>query len=267
MIPKIIHYCWFGGNPLPELAQKCIASWKKYCPDYEIKEWNEGNFDLNCCDYVREAYETKKWAFVSDYARLEIIYTQGGIYLDTDVELLQSLDEFLGLPCFLGTETTGLINTGVGFGAEKGNTAVKVLLGEYENLHFIKNNGMLDMIPCPQRNDAAIKKLGYRFSENDIWKISQVVVFPPQYFCPIDYQTERINIQECTVSIHHFSASWHTELEERIYKVRKKFTRKYGKNGDKLALIICIPLRIVNKIKTIQGYSVINKELQKDSKR
>ena len=105
MIPKVIHYCWFGGNPLPELAQKCIASWKKYCPDYEIKEWNESNFDLNCCDYVREAYEAKKWAFVSDVARLYAMVHEGGIYMDTDVEVIAPLDSLLQYHAVSGFET------------------------------------------------------------------------------------------------------------------------------------------------------------------
>ena len=104
MIPKIIHYCWFGGKPLPELAQKCIASWKKYCPDYEIKEWNESNFNLNSCDYVREAYEAKKWAFITDYVRLYAMVTEGGIYMDTDVEVIKPLDPFLKHKAFSGFE-------------------------------------------------------------------------------------------------------------------------------------------------------------------
>ena len=104
MIPKIIHYCWFGGNPLPELAIKCIESWKKYLPDYEIKEWNESNFDINCCAYVREAYEAKKWAFVSDYARFWILYQHGGLYFDTDVELIKSIDDLIVKGAFMGCE-------------------------------------------------------------------------------------------------------------------------------------------------------------------
>ena len=119
MIPKKIHYCWFGGNPLPELAIKCLESWKKYCPDYEIIEWNETNFNLDSCEYVREAYQAKKWAFVSDYARLKVVYDNGGIYLDTDVELIKSLDRLLKNKSFFGTETTGVVATGLGFGAEK----------------------------------------------------------------------------------------------------------------------------------------------------
>lgn len=104
MIPKIIHYCWFGGNPLPELAVKCIESWKKYCPDYEIKRWDESNFDLKCCDYVKEAYQAKKWAFVSDYVRFKVLYDEGGLYFDTDVELIKPIDDILARGPFMGVE-------------------------------------------------------------------------------------------------------------------------------------------------------------------
>lgn len=104
MIPKIIHYCWFGGNPLPDLAVKCIDSWKKYCPDYEIKRWDESNFNLNCCDYVKEAYRAKKWAFVSDYARFKVLYDEGGLYFDTDVELIKPIDDILARGPFMGVE-------------------------------------------------------------------------------------------------------------------------------------------------------------------
>lgn len=125
MIPKVIHYCWFGGNEKSEIIKQCIASWKKYCPDYEIIEWNESNFDINCCQYVKEAYEAKKWAFVSDYARYKIIYEHGGIYLDTDVELLDNLDKYLIYDTWFPRETQRTFNTGVGFAAIKNNKLIK----------------------------------------------------------------------------------------------------------------------------------------------
>lgn len=211
MIPKVIHYCWFGKGELPELALKCIDSWKRLCPDYEIKEWNESNFDLNVNDFVREAYEAKKWAFVSDYARLWIVFNYGGVYLDTDVELVKSLDELLDNKCFLGAETTGQVNTGLGFGAEKNNVVVKLLLNEYNNRHFNMSNGVYDMIPCPQKNTAPLKRMGYKYSEVTTFRTNMVTVFPPEYFCPISYQTGKINITKNTISIHHFSASWISE--------------------------------------------------------
>ena len=211
MIPKVIHYCWFGKGELPELALKCIDSWKRLCPDYEIKEWNESNFDLNVSDFVKEAYEEKRWAFVSDYARLWIVFNYGGVYLDTDVQLVKSLDELLDNKCFLGAETTGLVNTGLGFGAEKNNAVIKLLLNEYDGRHFKMNNGVYDIIPCPQKNTAPLKKMGYRFSEDVIFKTNLVTVYTPEYFCPINYQTGELFITENTISIHHFSASWISE--------------------------------------------------------
>lgn len=221
-IPKIIHYCWFGGNPLPELAKKCIASWKKYCPDYEIKEWNESNFDFNCYDYVREAYDAKKWAFVSDVARLSIVYQNGGIYLDTDVELLKPLDALLEFPAFFGTEVEGCVATGLGFGAEKGNNIVQALLNDYDGLHFLKDDGTFDMTPCPRRNTAVFEKVGYRFQKEQIWKIEKAVVFPPAYFCPIDYKTGHIEVRTLTYSIHHYSESWLSEQEQYHIQIVRK---------------------------------------------
>ena len=119
MIPKIIHYCWFGRNPLPKTAEKCIRSWKKCCPDYEIIRWDESNFDVNCNEYCREMYEQEKWAFLTDYVRLRVVYENGGIYLDTDVEVIKPLDDLLHNSAYMGLETTDKVNTGLGFGAER----------------------------------------------------------------------------------------------------------------------------------------------------
>ena len=225
MIPKVIHYCWFGGNPLPELAFKCIESWKKYCPEYEIREWNESNYDLNCCDYVREAYEAKKWAFVSDVARLDIIYQYGGIYLDTDVELLKPLDDFLTLPAFFGTESTGQLNTGLGFGAQPGNETVKAMREMYRDIHFIQEDQSYDLTACPVRNTEPLRAQGYAASDV-IWKTGDAAVFPPQYFSPIDSRTGLLKVSEETCSIHHYSASWHTEEERYRLTMTKKVAQK-----------------------------------------
>lgn len=251
MIPKVIHYCWFGGNPLPELTKECIKSWKMYCPDYEIKEWNEYNFNINCCDFVKEAYEAKKWSFVSDYARLYIIYHEGGVYLDTDVELIQNIDSFLENKCFLGEEKSGFVNTGIGFGAEKNNMIVKEMLDEYDGKHFKLNDKVLDTTPCPQKNTAPLLKYGYKYSGTDIWKDKNVTVYPPEFFSPMDYETGRIEITDNTKSIHHYTASWHSKTENQIQKITRFcfscFGRKYG---GKLARVIDIPLRIKYKIES-----------------
>ena len=144
MIPKTIHYCWFGGNPLPDLAIKCIKSWKKYCPDYEIIEWNEKNFDLQYNTYVREAYEAKKWAFVSDVARLFALVNYGGIYMDTDVEVIKSLDDLLLYQSVSGFESETQIPTGL-MACEKGNRMFQEFLNDYEGKHFIRDDGSLDL--------------------------------------------------------------------------------------------------------------------------
>lgn len=216
MIPKVIHYCWFGGNPLPELVLKCIESWEKYCPEYEIKKWDEKCFDVNAVSYTREAHQAKKWAFVSDYARLKIIYDYGGIYLDTDVELIRPLDSLLKEHCFLGAEKDGYVATGLGFGAEKGNRAVGLMLKEYEDKAFVLPGGVYNLKPCPVLNTDAIRRIGYEFSEDAIWENEYVKVYPPEYFCPMDDVTKDIRITNNTYSIHHFSASWFSDREKEI---------------------------------------------------
>lgn len=246
MIPKVIHYCWFGGNPLPELAQKCILSWKNHCANYEIKEWNESNFDLNCCDFVNEAYKAKKWAFVSDFARLKIIYEEGGIYLDTDVELIKPLDDLLINPSFLGEETSGLVNTGLGFGAEKHNPIIKELLEMYAEKHFNLGNGRYDMLPCPQKNTEPLYKYGYKFSGNKIWKSEYTVVYPPEYFCPLNYETGEMHLTGRTYSIHLYNASWHTRIDDIIVKLERCHNKESIE--FKIRRGISFPFRVVNKI-------------------
>ena len=152
MIPKIIHYCWFGGNPLPEDAKRCIASWKHYMPDYEIKEWNESNFDIRCNTYCEQAHGAKKYAFVSDYARLWILYQEGGIYFDTDVEVIKSLDNIIAKGAFMGCETSPTkdnqiitVNPGLGLGVEPKNPIYKELLDLYNKRSFILNDGSMDL--------------------------------------------------------------------------------------------------------------------------
>ncbi len=218
MIKKVIHYCWFGKNPLPKDVLQCIESWEKYCPDYEIIKWDESNFDIEQNDYIKEAYQAKKWAFVSDYARLKVIYDNGGIYLDTDVELIKSLDNLLDNRCFLGTETTGVIATGLGFGAEKGNEIIKMMLDEYAGIHFYIKNGVYDLTPCPKRNTDPLIKLGYIFSDKDIWEKEGCKVYPPEYFSPIDFETRALNITKNTYSIHHYSATWISKEEKELSK-------------------------------------------------
>lgn len=248
MIPKVIHYCWFGKKPMPEEYKKYIESWRRYCPDYEIKKWDESNFDLNSSVFVKEAYEEKKWAFVSDYARLKIIYDEGGIYLDTDVELLSNLDSFLDDKCFLAEETSGYINTGLGFGAEKGNKIIEILLEEYGG-HFKLDDYTYDTTPCPKKNTMPLLQMNYRFSGKEIWRNEEVVVYPPEYFCPFDYETGVKKTTERTVSVHHYSASWHSKEQEIMFQINKYCIVAFGKPvGRIISNIINFPIKAYSKI-------------------
>ena len=154
MIPRKIHYCWFGRGEKPRLAQKCIASWKKYCPDYEIIEWNEDNFDVDRNAYTQMCYKEKKYAFLTDYLRLLIVEEHGGIYFDTDVEAVRSFDELLDNPAFFGFENDRFVNTGEGFGAEPHNPAVRQMLAEYDQLL----DGQHGTIGCPRLNTDARRR-------------------------------------------------------------------------------------------------------------
>lgn len=221
MIPKIMHYCWFGNNPLPKDVKKCINSWRKYCPDYEIIEWNESNFDVNCHPFVKAAYEAGAWAFVSDYARLKVVYDNGGIYFDTDVELLKNIDFLLDYKCYVGLQQEVLLcATGLGFGAEKGSLAVKKMLEEYDNIDF--NQSQRQEIACPYLNHNAVEKLGYKEFKDEITDLENVTVFPPRYFDPLAPGKTQNLLCEDTISIHHYSASWTSksnQLKRKIFRI------------------------------------------------
>ena len=212
-IPKIIHYCWFGGNPLPELAQKCIASWKKFCPDYEIKEWNESNYDVAKNKYMKEAFENKQWAFVSDYARLDIIYEHGGIYFDTDVEVVRPLNNLLTFKGFAGFENEKSVNsqkscnTGLGFGAIPKLPIIKELRNCYDKLSFIQKDGSFNTLPCPRYQTKYLLQKGLVLN-NSFQEIDGLTIFPAEYFAPKDYYSGKINLTKNTYSIHHFDGSW-----------------------------------------------------------
>lgn len=224
MIPKKIHYCWFGGNPLPELAQKCIASWEKYCPDYEIIQWNESNFDVTCCDYIKEAYEAKKWAFVSDYARFKILYEQGGLYFDTDVEILKSLEPIVEKGNFMGREEGINVNPGLGIGATAGDPLYEEMLSKYATLHFRNADGSLNMKTVVEYTTEMLIEYGL-LNNNEIQHIRNVFIYPKDYFCPMDYTTGELMLTDNSCSIHHYTASWYDETQKYAMKLK----RKYGK--------------------------------------
>ena len=197
-----------GGNPLPKEARRCIRSWKKYCPDYKIVQWNEKNFDVFQNRYTSQAYQAGKWAFISDYARLKILYEHGGIYLDTDVELLKSLDPLLHLEGYMGFENDKLVASGLGFGATKGAPFLKKLLDDYEDIPFIQEDGTPDMTPCTYRTTWKLQEFGLSLPPNGIQKICGFTIFPRDYFCPMDYYSGITQKTKNTYSIHHYEASW-----------------------------------------------------------
>ncbi|MGN0182437.1 MAG: glycosyltransferase family 32 protein [Candidatus Ornithomonoglobus sp.] len=262
-IPKIIHYCWFGNNPKPELAIKCIESWKKYCPGYEIKEWNDGNYDLNSCNYIKEAYRAKKWAFVSDYARFDILYNNGGLYFDTDVELIKPIDDIVQNGAFMGEErpyvedadilTELTVNPGLGLGVEAGNPFYKEILEYYKNIHFLKDNGELNEVTVVYHTTDLLKKYGLQ-QKPGIQNIMGINIYPKDYFCPMDYKTGELSITQNTRSIHHYHQSWLDEKDIKWHKIAQKLKRRYGlKTGEKIYRLISLPYRIKNKLRKIFG--------------
>lgn len=247
MIPKTIHYCWFGGNPLPRSAKKCINSWQKQCPDYQIIEWNERNFDVNCNAYCSAMYAQKKWAFLSDYARLKIIYEYGGVYLDTDVELIRSLDRVINNNAFMGLETTETVATGLGFGAEKGCSFVKENMLEYENFADLSNP-----IPCPEITTKLLDKYGLDRQSNQIQRLAGITIYPVEYFCPKHTHTGIVTITPKTISIHHFDGSWNTDEERSKTLARWK---KYRFEEVKLAPKVLLRRIIGDKsVESIKGF-------------
>lgn len=225
MIPKKIHYCWFGKNELPTKAKKCIASWKKYCPDYEIVEWNEDNYEVHQNAYTTYTYDNKKFAFLSDYARLQIILREGGIYFDVDVEVVRSLDELLKYPAFFGFETEEYVNTGVGFGAETGNKIVEEMLKEYNPLL----DGRHGTRGCPILNTEALEKKGL-IRNGQKQQIEGAQIFPVEYFNPYDDPTGRLNKTTKTYSIHWFAKSWMGKKEILRSQILKPVHRILGKD-------------------------------------
>ena len=209
MIPKKIHYCWLGGNPLPPLAKKCIQSWKKYCPDYEIICWNESNYDFTKHPYMKQALEVKKWGFVPDYARLDILYQHGGIYLDTDVELVKNIDDLLQYKFYAGFESEKVINLGLGFGAEAGHPLLKEMMDDYDNYSFIKEGGALNLTPSPIIQSQFLRKYGLKTDNGEIQIIHHdCYIFPQQYMFPKATGLNRYDVRPETYSIHHCAASW-----------------------------------------------------------
>ena len=250
-IPKTIHYCWFGGKPLPKSAKKCIKSWKKYCPDYMIVEWNETNFDINCNQYCHRMSQEKKWAFLTDYVRLKVVYNYGGIYLDTDVELIKDLEPLRRKGAYLGIENSGLVATGLGFAAEAGNQFIRENMEYYENISSDEKPKA-----CPWITTEILKKYGFSAQKtSEIQMINGIIIYPEEYLCPKNERTGMINITENTFSIHHFDASWF----EKSWKDGQK--RRW--RNEKIRYVLHTPNRFMRKAMGNDRYDELKKKLKK----
>lgn len=216
MIPKVIHYCWFGRGQMPELAHKCIESWKKFLPDYEIKVWNEDNFDVNIIPYTSEAYKAKKYAFVSDYARFWILYHHGGLYFDTDVEVIKPMDDIIAAGPFMGCENAAEVGAtpnslgvapGLGLGVNPGLGLYKEILDFYATLHFIKDDGTLNLETVVTYTTDILCKHGL-VNTSEIQMVADVKIYPKEYLNPRSFSAGKLVITPNTVAIHHFAGSW-----------------------------------------------------------
>lgn len=227
MIPKIIHYCWFGNGNMPEKDKMNIEGWKKLNPDYKIIRWDESNYNIHKNKYMEEAYSIPKWGFVPDYARTDIIYRFGGFYFDTDVELLKPLDDLLNETCIMGFEKVDSVNHGHGFAAEKGNKLIKELLDFYDNIHFINQDGSLNMTASPVYITQLLVEHGLKLNGKE-QIIEGAHIYPVEYFCPKDYVTGEIRITKKTISIHHFNLSWMNDEDKKKMAEVGQLSVKYG---------------------------------------
>ena len=253
MIPKIIHYCWFGGNELSDKELYCINSWKKFCPGYEIRRWDEKNFDVNSNRYCKEAYERKKWAFVSDYARFKILYEEGGLYFDTDVEIIKSIDDVVEKGPFFGFERADIdyaVNPGLGMGAERHNNVYKEILQYYDNTTFIREDGKENLTTVVKLVTTVFQKHGLK-SDSEIQNINGFCLYPYDYFSPMDYRTGKIMFTENTRSIHHYSGSWLTPLQLKIQEKQYKLVKIFGeKKGLFIGNVYGVLMRCFYRIQT-----------------
>lgn len=238
-IPKIIHYCWFGGKPKPKLAEKCIRSWKKYCPDYEIIEWNENNFDIASAPlYVRQAYEAGRWAFVTDYVRLKAMLEMGGIYMDTDVEVIKPLDPYLKHKGFAGYESPQQVQTGL-MACEKDFPLFQEFMNYYHTASFLNEDGTQNTTTNVKVLTELCARYGLR-RDGTLQTVADFTVYPTDYFCPVDFDTEKLHKTKNTVVIHWFAASWHTEVERRYFEEEKLRLKREKRSQLRVAIGTCI---------------------------
>ena len=232
---KYIHYCWFGNNPLPKLAKKCIESWKKYLPDYEIIRWSEENVDINECSFVKEAYENKKWAFVADYARTKAIYEMGGIYFDTDMEVTKDIGSLLKDDSFLGVEDSGKIACGVWYEKEPHSFLSEKLLQKYRSFEGFSLENMCNM-SIPLLITEILEKCGFQYNCQTVQRLDKnIVIYPRDYFYPYSYNRENNVFTDNTCMIHYYDASWIPFRD----KVELKLVRMIGRSRTIMLIKFC----------------------------
>lgn len=205
LIPRIIHYAWFGGE-MPDVYKRNIDEWQKMCPDFEFKLWNEKNYDVTKNRYMLEAYEAKKWGFVPDYLRLDVVYNQGGIYLDTDIQIIKNLKELLYQKAFGCIDCTLTLNLGSGFGAVPKSKMIKTLMDDYEKARFIREDGTIDNTSCNSRHYMLIRKMGFLLGDNQ-QKVMDMNIYP-MIFQGACSHTKTIRKTEKTFWIHYENMSW-----------------------------------------------------------
>lgn len=214
MLPKVIHYCWFGGNLMPETEQLCLDSWNRVLKDYKIVRWDEKNFDISSSIFAMQAYERKKWAFVSDYARYKILYEHGGVYMDTDVEVIRRFDDLLFNEFFMGFEDNNMLAPGLVIGAQKGHHLLKMLMKRYETEPFVNQEGNMNLTAVGIYASKLFQSIGFRL-DNTLQQKDGISIYPMEYFCPKNPKTGHLIITPNTYSIHHYSASWYTDSQRK----------------------------------------------------
>lgn len=234
-IPKIIHYFWIGGNPKPKSVKECIESWKRFCPDFEIKEWNESNYDIHKHPYMEKAYREKQWAFVSDYGRLDVLYQYGGIYLDTDVEVLRDLSPFCEYKAYIGFENQHYVNDGQGIGCVAQLPIVKEMMQCYDgNEPYFYENDEEHYVASPELCTKVLLRHGL-IPDGARQRVDDMEILPVDYFCPLNYDTGKLVITENTYSIHHFDGSWHGKNAKLYQKLMHTLNLTFGvENGKKV---------------------------------
>ena len=225
LIPPVIHYCWFGGKEIPDLYKRCIESWHKYCPDYEMREWNETNCDISETTYTKQAYEVEKYGFVPDYFRLKIIYENGGIYLDMDVEVLKNLDDLRYNHAFCGMQFPGEVAFGLGFGAEKGCEVIHYLMQRYRNMNFINIDGSMNETVSPVFQTQDLFQLGLQYG-NYLQSVNGLTVYPVEVLSPKSVVTHELDISKYSYTIHHYDGSWVSGERLKCIKIREENVKK-----------------------------------------